>query len=202
MSIDSARKPRRSISTPTAPCRPGHDARKNGAVTSRRVRPLPPSVRLRFTSLRHLHTLTATLTDNNAAVTRCSYLAVVTDETGATVSAAAPNRVRHRWNTRGRFQHLARPSGFPRRIRRSLTLNSATPGAFDGATRAGRHDQQRCGARSRRRPRAYSASPTCLSTKRACLQLDLFLDREAPGPQIAWRRSQAKARCELPVADA
>jgi flagellar hook protein FlgE len=81
-----------------------------------------------------VHTLTATLTDNNA-VTPGSYLITVKDETGATVSTAG---------TEVRFGTNGTPlTGFNTAVlnltyqgaAQTVTLNFGTPGAFDGATR-------------------------------------------------------------------
>ncbi|MGH8108403.1 MAG: flagellar basal-body rod protein FlgF [Arenimonas sp.] len=81
-----------------------------------------------------MHTLTTTLTDNNA-VTPGSYLVTVKDETGAVVSTAG---------TEIRFDINGTPlTGFNTAalnltylgVSQTVTLNFGTAGAFDGATR-------------------------------------------------------------------
>jgi flagellar hook protein FlgE len=78
------------------------------------------------------HTLTTTLTDNNA-VTPGSYLVTIKDETGATVGSGEV-----RFGTDG--TPLASFNTMPlnltyRGVTQTVNLNFGTPGAFDGATR-------------------------------------------------------------------
>jgi flagellar hook protein FlgE len=81
-----------------------------------------------------LHTLTATLTDNTAAVAG-SYLVVVKDETGATVSGAGAEV---RFATDGTMQTGYNTLSLNMTYQgaaQTVTMNFGTPGAFDGATR-------------------------------------------------------------------
>jgi flagellar hook protein FlgE len=79
-----------------------------------------------------VHTLTTTLTDNNA-VTPGSYLVTVKDETGATVGTGEV-----RFGTDGTpltgFNTMALNLNY-RGVAQVVNLNFGTPGAFDGATR-------------------------------------------------------------------
>jgi flagellar hook protein FlgE len=79
-----------------------------------------------------VHTLTTTLTDNNA-VTPGSYLVTVKDETGATVGSGEV-----RFGTDGTpltgFNTMALNLNY-RGVAQAVNLNFGTPGAFDGATR-------------------------------------------------------------------
>ena len=82
-----------------------------------------------------LHTLTATLTDNNAALSN-SYLVTVKDETGAIVSAAGASI---QFGTDGTpvagSNSIALNLSYLG-VTQTTTLSFGTPGAFDGATRS------------------------------------------------------------------
>ncbi len=80
----------------------------------------------------NLHTLTVTLTDNNATVPG-GYLASVTDETGATVGSAPI--VFGSDGTPAAGSNTLPVTLVSQGVSLTLTLNFGTPGAFDGATR-------------------------------------------------------------------
>lgn len=81
----------------------------------------------------NLHTLSVTLTDNNAAIPG-SYKAVVTDETGATIGLPGDIRFATDGTPQAGFNTMP-ITLVSQGVSLTLTLDFGTPGAFAGATR-------------------------------------------------------------------